>query len=294
MMKLSATLPVGETAISMVHISPLRFRRSLYRLSGEGRMVSHSMTCSMRKMSNNGICSLMTEPSLPLRDSFFLSPRTANYIDALIREGDKFDYSKWLQRVREEEARSKQGLGTFISKDVVAAEIGNQTGTSDGIWPKPKLMTRAVSISKALRQVHRAPEGKAPELRILPRLEKIRDAWDEFQASRTRDAVYGFLGAVFEMVMHYKVRRRTKKLLRHAFEFAELPFDRNADPFTAVIRCTSDGHADSKTISKWARALRYVARFKVSPTQLKTFMKEAGGVNACADRYAEYLGRGAR
>ena len=26
MMKLSATLPVGETAISMVHISPLRFR----------------------------------------------------------------------------------------------------------------------------------------------------------------------------------------------------------------------------------------------------------------------------
>ena len=39
MMKLSATLPVGETAISMAHISPLRFRRSLYHLSGEGRMV---------------------------------------------------------------------------------------------------------------------------------------------------------------------------------------------------------------------------------------------------------------
>ena len=45
----------------------------------------------------------MTGPSLPLRDSFLLSPRTASYIDALIREGDKFDYSKWLQRVREEE-----------------------------------------------------------------------------------------------------------------------------------------------------------------------------------------------
>ena len=93
-------------------------------------------------------------------------------------------------------------------------------------------------------------------------LEKIRDAWDEFQASRTRDAVYGFLGAVFEMVMHYKVRRRTKKLLRHAFKFAELPFDRNADPFSTVIRCASDDNADNKTISKWARALRYVARCK--------------------------------
>jgi hypothetical protein len=74
----------------------------------------------------------MTEPSLPLRDSFLLSSRTANYIAALLREGDKFDYSRWLQRVREEEVRSKRGLGTFISKDVVAMEISNQTGTSDG------------------------------------------------------------------------------------------------------------------------------------------------------------------
>ena len=236
----------------------------------------------------------MTEPSLPLRDSFLLSPRTANYIDALIREGDKFDYSKWLQRVREGEAQTKQGPTTFISEGLVATEIGDQTGTSDGIWPNSKLMTRAVSISKALRQVHRAPEGSAAELRIRPRLKKIRDVWDDFQASRTRDAVYGFLGAVFEMVMHYKVRRRTKKLLRHAFKFAELPFNRNADPFSAVIRCTSDDNADSKTISKWARALRYVARCKVSPTQLKTFMKEADGVNACASLYARRCKRNNR
>ena len=102
----------------------------------------------------------MTEPSLPLRDSFLLSPRTANYIAARIREGDKFDYSKWLRRVREGEAQAKQGLGTFISKDVVAADIGNQTGTSDGIWPNPKLMTKAVSIPRALRQAHRAPKNK--------------------------------------------------------------------------------------------------------------------------------------
>jgi hypothetical protein len=125
-------------------------------------------------------------------------------------------------------------------------------------------------------------------------LEKIRDAWDDFQASRTRDAVYGYLEAVFAIVEHYKVRRKTKTLLRHAFKFAELPFDRNADPFTAVIRCTCADLADSKAISKWARALRYVARCKVSPTQLKTFMKEAGGVNACADLYARYFGRGTR
>jgi hypothetical protein len=94
------------------------------------------------------------------------------------------------------------------------------------------------------------------------------------------------------MVMHYKVRRKTKKLLRHALKFAELPFDKNADPFRAVIRCTCDDNADNKTLSKWARALRYVACRKV-PTRLRMFMKEAGGVNACADMYASYRRRGA-
>jgi hypothetical protein len=37
-----------------------------------------------------------------------MSPRTAKYIEALVREGDSFDYDKWLKRVREEEAQAKQ------------------------------------------------------------------------------------------------------------------------------------------------------------------------------------------
>jgi hypothetical protein len=90
------------------------------------------------------------------------------------------------------------------------------------------------------------------------------------------------------------MRRKTKELLRHAFEYAELPFDRKTDLFSAVIRCTCDDNTDSKTISKWARALRYVAHCKVPPMQLRVFMKKAGGVNACADRYTKYLGRSAR
>jgi hypothetical protein len=60
-----------------------------------------------------------------------------------------------------------------------------------------------------------------------------------FQANRARDAVYGYLEAVFAIVSHYKTRRKTNKLLRHAFRFANLPFEKAADPFTAVIRCTS-------------------------------------------------------
>jgi hypothetical protein len=130
--------------------------------------------------------------------------------------------------------------------------------------------------------------------RMTRRLEKVRDAWDVFQASRARDAVYGYLDAVFAIVTRYKVRGRATRLLRRAFEFAKLPFDKNADPFTVIIRCTSSGDSDNKTISKWARALRYVARYKAPSTQLKMFMKQAGGVNACAEMYASYLRRGAK
>jgi hypothetical protein len=83
-------------------------------------------------------------------------------------------------------------------------------------------------------------------------------------------------------------------IIRRAFKFAGLPVDKHADPFAVVIRCTCDGKADNKTISKWSRALRYVVRVKKPRHQLTTFMKNRGGVNACAKRYAKYFGRGER
>jgi hypothetical protein len=227
-----------------------------------------------------------------------LSPRTAKYVATLMREGDNFDYYKWRQRVREEEAQAKQAAAAFTSGEMIPATIGNRSSTPGcrGARPAsgPALMTRASPVPRALWQSHRAPKSKKPRIRIRQRLEKVADAWDEFQASRARDAVYGYLEAVFAIVDHYKVRRKTNKLRRHAFKFSGLPFEKYADPFTAVIRCTCDHGADSKTISKWARALRYVAHCKERQMSLKKVMKEAGGVNACADLYARYFGRRGR
>jgi hypothetical protein len=65
----------------------------------------------------------------------------------------------------------------------------------------------------------------------------------------------------------------------------------NADPFAVVIRCTCEDKLDNKTISKWSRAMRYVARVKKPRHLLTTFMKNKGGVNGCAERYAKYFGR---
>ena len=232
----------------------------------------------------------MIETSSTFRAPSLLSPRTANYVAALIRQGDNFDYFKWLQRVREEEISGETDPGNiYLGQDCRSGNrpSNRHNGLQECI---PKLgpgtddQSRAVSKARS----HHEPRNKTPKARLRRRLEKIRDAWDAFQASRARDAVYGYLEAVFAIVEHYRTRRRTNKLLRHAFKFANLPFAKNADPFTVVIRCTCGDEIDIKTISKWARALRYVAHCK-RQTPLKAFMKEAGGVNACAALYARLV-----
>jgi hypothetical protein len=220
-----------------------------------------------------------------------MSPRTAKYIEAMIREGDSFDYNKWLKRVREEEAQAKQAPTANTPRDVVGARVDNPINPSGSPDARPSLgpalICKPAPNSRALRRTHRQARDATPKARLRRWLEKVRSAWDDFHASRKRDAVYDYLQAVSAIVEHYRVRRRTKSLLRHTFKFANLAVDKNADPLTAVIRCTCGDGADSKTISKWARALRYVARSKEPDSGLRTFMKEAGGVNACADRYAK-------
>jgi len=227
-----------------------------------------------------------------------VSPRTASYVAALIREGDNFDYPKWLQEVQKKERRAQQILVAGTSDDFVRRGLGNRSDMPErrDVWPTsgPIPITRSAPTAIAIsRPRHRTGE-ETPEVRLTRRLEKIREAWNDFQASRARDAVYGYLTQVFAIVEHYKVRRKTRRLLRHAFELADLPFNKNADQFSAIIRCTSEDSVDSKMRSKWARALRCVARSKKPEIGLKTFMKKACGVNACADLYARHFGRGRR
>jgi hypothetical protein len=224
-----------------------------------------------------------------------MSPRTAKYVEAMIREADSFDYNKWLKRVREEEAQAKQAPTAITRRDVVAVQVDDPINTSGTRYARPRfgsvLNSKSALNLRALRRPHQEAQSKAPKARLRRWLEKVRRAWGDFQRSRARDAVYGYLEAVFAIIAHYRVRRRTNRLLRHAFEFANLPFDKSADPFSVIIRCTCDSGVDAKTISKWARALRYVRYCKTAQQPLKKFMTAAGGVNACADRYAKLMRR---
>jgi hypothetical protein len=74
-----------------------------------------------------------------------MSPRTAKYIEAMIREGDNFDYHKWLQKVRDEEAQAKQGATAITPRDVVAAQVDDPINTSDSRDARPTLGPAQIS-----------------------------------------------------------------------------------------------------------------------------------------------------
>jgi hypothetical protein len=141
----------------------------------------------------------MNEISPPTWASFLSSPRTAKYVSALIREGDNFDYCRWLQEVRAEETQAKLRPQTTTLRKIRAVEIGPPTGTPDCRKASPSwtLFTRNQPIPGGLHRSHREPLGSTSSTRIRRRFEKIRDVWNRFQTSRARDAVYGYLEAVF-------------------------------------------------------------------------------------------------
>ena len=153
-------------------------------------------------------------------------------------------------------------------------------------------MTRAVSISKALRQVHRAPKSKVPEISTRHRLKKIRDVWDDFQASRTRDAVYGYLEAVFAIVIITKCGERPRSFCGTR---SDLLICRSTK---MPIHLLPSFAARVTMIPIARRSANGRERCGMSSLQksrrcdLKKFMKEAGGVNACATLYARRCKRG--
>jgi hypothetical protein len=92
---------------------------------------------------------------------------------------------------------------------------------------------------------------------------RVRNAWEECQASRKRDAIYIYLTAVFDLVAWWAAEGRALERAHKALWLQRMcPFD-DEEPFAAVIRCTADlGKVDKRTRSKWSRVLRYALACK--------------------------------
>jgi hypothetical protein len=123
-------------------------------------------------------------------------------------------------------------------------------------------------------------------------LERLRGAWVDCQASRDRNAIYGYLTAVYGLVAWWTAEGRENDRARRALRLQRLAVSDREDPFAAIIRRTADPmKADKRTRSKWSRVMRYASGYKPESEPLDQFIQRKGGINACAAR-SRCLGRG--
>ena len=68
----------------------------------------------------------------------------------------------------------------------------------------------AVGINPHLNRSKRFSKDQVPysQKALTQDLLRVRNAWNECQAHRERDAIYGFLTAVFDLVMWWKAQDR--------------------------------------------------------------------------------------
>src|SRR5512144_2935829 len=104
-------------------------------------------------------------------------------------------------------------------------------------------------------------------------LARVRIAWEDCQSSRDRNAIYGYLTAVFDLVIWWAAEDRAISRARWASGLCrlDLPSD---EPFAAIICCTSDPRrVDKRTRSKWSRMMRYAAEYKPAAEPLAAFVR---------------------
>jgi hypothetical protein len=115
---------------------------------------------------------------------------------------------------------------------------------------------------------------------------RVRSAWNDCQTSRARNAIYGYLTAVFDLVMWWAAEGRAISRARWALQLHHLDLPTTDEPFAAVISCTADRNkVDKRTRSKWSRVLRYSAEYKAHGESLAAFIQRKGGINKCAARF---------
>src|ERR1700689_2113520 len=123
-------------------------------------------------------------------------------------------------------------------------------------------------------------------------LERVRNAWHECQANRDRNAIYGYLSAVYGLIAWWTAEGREIDRARRALRLQRLKVSDWEDAFAAIIRCTADpAKADKRTRSKWSRVMRYAVACKPDSETLDQFVRRKGGINACLARFSRCLGR---
>ena len=123
-------------------------------------------------------------------------------------------------------------------------------------------MLQSITSSCTAEQSHGAPSIGYSSEALLQDLEQVAKIWRDFQSSRTRDAVYGYLAAIFALVEWWTIDKREISRARLALQLRGIGIPEEIEPFAAVIVVTSHpAKLDKRMTSKYSRTLWYAEKY---------------------------------
>jgi hypothetical protein len=130
------------------------------------------------------------------------------------------------------------------------------------------------------KTVERISPGGDP---VAAGIRKAKKAWATYQENREyeKNAVYGYLQVVFDLVQQWKKQRMADEYSLKALKQDEFPSRMKADPYARVIYCSSDD--EPKMRSKWANIMQWVAENNRRGRSFTEFVTKNGGLNKCRD-----------
>jgi hypothetical protein len=224
--------------------------------------------------------------------------RMAIHIAALKADWEQpGSYREFTRRALEQEQTSS-GSPTIVALANLPA--GAEENCRPEQIPTLRVFARTVATERSARPMRgrgcriniAAKSISRPAHSLRELLEVVARAWDEFQRSCSRDAIYPFLQRVVSLVERYEKRRRAKRLMRDILKLTGLRADADTNIYALIIRVAagSDG-VDRKQSSKLSRVLRFAAEFKPKRVSLRAFIQARGRLNEVAALYARHLGR---
>jgi hypothetical protein len=110
-------------------------------------------------------------------------------------------------------------------------------------------------------------------------LKQLETAFDQYQSTRARSAVYGYLTAVYEFAVGFKTAVGCRRVAKQMAKQKGYVVREDQDRFSLLIRATST--VNEKTRWKWTICLLCAVPLEVDPLELEGFIRELGGINQC-------------
>ena len=118
---------------------------------------------------------------------------------------------------------------------------------------------------------------------LRQRISALKKLEEKCFASRKRLAFYRYLAAVYQLYADLRRTNATEDLARRIAKLFNLDTRQDMDSFRIIVDASSQ--ADSKTKSRWSRALRFAWHERKSWTDLESFLRENGGPAGCASPF---------